>query len=94
MLCAVCWRLSKPNPRCPVPDPVPDKLTDEEAKAIKSLERLARRWPRSLTLFSAAGSLVVIATDTPARSLADTRMTEADVLATIDGIPNDGGDPW
>ena len=70
------------------------ELTDEEAKAIASLQRLGKHWPRSLTLFSAAGQLIVIRTDTQARSLADTRMTEADVLATIDGIPNDGGDPW
>lgn len=69
-------------------------LTTEEVKAIRSLERLARKWPQTLTLFSAAGSLIVIKTDTPSRSLADTRMTEADVLANIYGIPNDGGDPW
>ena len=34
-------------------------LTVEEEKAIASLERLARRWPDSLTLFSWFGSLVM-----------------------------------
>lgn len=68
------------------------ELTEQEAKAVRSLERLASRWPQSLKLFSAAGSLVVL--DAEQTSLADERLSEDDVLATINGIPNDGGDPW
>jgi hypothetical protein len=66
--------------------------TAEEQKAIDSLGRLAKRWPKSLTLFSAAGSLVIVRTDRVRE--ADSRMAEDDVLAHIYGIPNDGGDPW
>lgn len=67
-------------------------LTDEEARAIASLQRLARRWPKSLTLFSWSGSLVVF------HSADMGAVTDRDrgndlILADIDGIPNDGGDP-
>lgn len=51
-------------------------LTASEAKAVASLQRLAHRWPKSLTLASMCGSLVVVHTD-------DER---------FDGIPNTGGD--
>ena len=34
--------------------------TDEERRAINTLKRLARRWPDSLYLYSAAGSLCVM----------------------------------
>jgi hypothetical protein len=67
-----------------------DELTDEERRAIASLERLARQWPPSLTLFSWSGTLCVV------RSEAD--IVEADdpgdaVITTIEGIPNGGGAP-
>jgi hypothetical protein len=42
-------------PEPPTPEDIP--LTDEERKAIASLERLAKRWPQSLKLFSRSGSL-------------------------------------
>jgi hypothetical protein len=64
-----------------------EDLTDEEARAIRSLERLAKKWPQSLQLFGAAGSLLV-------RRLPEggngggNRFT----VATILGIPADGGD--
>lgn len=67
-------------------------LTDGEAKAIRSLERLAKRWPDSLMLFSANGSLKVVRTGWSQH--ADERMTDEHVLADVTGIPNDGGDPW
>lgn len=63
-------------------------LTEEERKAIAALERLARRWPQSLKLFSWSGSLCVIRSDA---SLLDD--PDAAVIAHIEGIPNDGGDP-
>jgi hypothetical protein len=66
-----------------------DPLTGEERNAIAALERLAKRWPQSLTLFSAASSLVVIRTGT---SLLDSPYDDV-VITMIDGIPNDGGDP-
>lgn len=67
----------------------PECFTDAEVVAIRSLSRLAKRWPRSLKLFSAAGSLHVIKTadDDPDSRLSYSRSVP------ISGIPNDGGDP-
>ncbi len=59
-------------------------MTAEEAKAIQSLQRLAKRWPQSIRLFSCSGTLVV------------TKVNSDDVqtlIAIVDNIPNDGGDP-
>lgn len=64
------------------PDPI--TITPEEAAAIRSLNRLAKKWPESLRLFSWSGSLNV------------TKRNSNDIDALIDhisGIPNDGGDP-
>jgi len=63
--------------------------TPEEAKAIRGLEKLAKEWPKSLMLISAAGSLVVVLT---ADHCEDERIIE-DRAVDIHGIPNDGGDP-
>ena len=59
-------------------------ITTEEAKAIQSLRRLAKKWPKSLQLFSWSGSLHVIK-----RNSNDIDAS----IAHIEGIPNDGGDP-
>jgi hypothetical protein len=63
-------------------------LSDEERRAIAALERLAKRWPRSLKLFSWSGTLCVMRADD---SLLDD--PSAAIITTIEGIPNDGGDP-
>jgi hypothetical protein len=70
-----------------------DSLTVDEAKAIRDLRRLARRWPRSLTLASMGGSLVVFHTgdDRWGASLPGER-AEAILAENFIGIPNDGGD--
>lgn len=60
-------------------------LTPDEARAIRSLERLAKTWPQTLKLFSWSGSLVVMDADMEPGTAAS--------LADIQGIPNDGGDP-
>lgn len=69
-----------------------DELTPEEEKAIASLQRLADRWPRSLTLASMDGSLVVVRTADP-RFLDDGGGLDREeaVVADIRGIPNTGG---
>lgn len=59
-------------------------LTKKEQQAIDELRALAKRWPKTLKLFSWSGSLCVFKTDSDG--------CEADVAA-ISGIPNDGGDP-
>ena len=57
----------------------------EEAKAIASLERLAKKWPSTLKLVSCAGSLRIVKHVEGCDDI--------HVVANIDGIPNDGGDP-
>lgn len=83
------WERAAAN-RAPAPPEI--TVTEEERKAIAALERLAKRWPGSLTLLSYDGGLSVIHTagrdyitdgDGPER--------QERVLAHIDGIPNDGG---
>lgn len=67
--------------------------TPEERRAIASLKRLAKRWPKSLWLFSTSGSLHVMRRG-PDGGHAHKSHGGVDpdyVLATID-IPNDGGD--
>ena len=78
---------------CPTPgacscvepaSPAPGSGDVGEAAAIRSLQRLAKKWPQSLHLFSWSGSLKV------------TKRNSNDIdaaIADIDGIPNDGGDP-
>jgi hypothetical protein len=68
-------------------------LTDEERATIASLQRLAKRWPKSLTLISMEGSLGVIRTADP-RWADETKPSferQDAIIADIDGIPNDGG---
>jgi len=63
------------------------ELNYRERLAVAALQRLARRWPPSLKLFSWSGSLVIFDSDD------DLSDANRGVLATIVGIPNDGGDP-
>ena len=60
------------------------ELSPEEARAIRSLERLAKRWPRSLTIFGNSGSMVIIRTERGDQPW--------EAIANIDGIACDGGD--
>lgn len=55
-------------------------MTKNEELVISLLEKVAQHWPKGLTLFSAAGRLMVI------------RNIDKEILTTIN-IPNDGGDP-
>jgi hypothetical protein len=59
-------------------------VTKKEQKAIKELESLAKRWPKTISLFSWSGSLYVT------KNLPDDRFA---LIESIAGIPNDGGDP-
>lgn len=70
-----------------------DPLTIDEHAAIQALRRLARRWPRSLTLASMGGSLVVFHTGDE-RWGAGLPIERAEAILADDfgGIPNDGGD--
>lgn len=69
------------------------ELTPEEKRAIAGLKRIAKKWPKTLWLFSASGTLCVMRTDDDGER-AHTRGAGVDpdfVVETIQ-IPNDGGD--
>jgi hypothetical protein len=66
-------------------------MTREEVLAIAELKRLAKRWPQSLMLFSASGTLSVMPNNGEDGFKGTGRDSEQ-VITTIHGIPNDGGD--
>lgn len=68
-------------------------LTTEEKAAIRTLERLAKRWPKTLWLYSASGSLHVMRCG-PQGEHVETPMGGSDPTYRITkiNIPNDGGD--
>lgn len=79
-----------------------EELTKEEKSAIASLKRVARKWPNSLWLFSASGSLNVMkkhadgekavhGDNTPLKYGCYAGMDQEYVIDSID-IENDGGD--
>jgi len=74
------------------PDEV--ELTPEEKRAISSLKALAKRWPKSLWLFSASGLLKVIRCGENGEQvmMAGEGADPDYVVTTVHGIPNDGGD--
>lgn len=70
-------------------------LSPEELKAIRALKRLAKKWPRSIYLFAANGTLNVLrklpdggASMTGPQGGADPTA----IVVTIEGIDCDGGD--
>lgn len=71
----------------------PIQPTAREAKAIAELKALAKRWPSSLWLFSASGTLCVMraAPDGSHHERPGGGIDPAYELDTIK-IPNDGGD--
>ena len=69
-----------------------EDLTTEELKAIVKLQKLAKTWPRSLTLASMGGSLVVVKTGDPRFDAENTVERNEATIDYIDGIPNTGGD--
>lgn len=70
------------------------ELTKEEQNAIHSLERLAKRWPKTLWLFSASGTLEVykLRGEGEQVHVSNGSVDPNYCVTTIHGIPNDGGD--
>ncbi len=68
-------------------------MTDKEKRAVNSLIELSYKWPKSLWLFSANGSLYVMRNKKDgSRAFTPTGGVDQNyIVATID-IPNDGGD--
>lgn len=67
-------------------------VTPEEESAIKSLKRLARKWPKTLRLVSMGGQLHVVHTNDERMQSEDSIERGEAVIEDIHGIPNDGGD--
>lgn len=69
-------------------------LTLEETKAIKSLQRLAKKWPKSLWLYSASGTLNVMKTNKKGEHavVENGSIDPYYLVGHIQGISNDGGD--
>jgi hypothetical protein len=63
------------------------ELTAEEERAIRSLERLAKKWPPSLMLFGVSGSLLVRRVPGDGKG-GGKRYTVTEII----GIQCDGGD--
>lgn len=74
---------------------ISDDLTSDERKAVSTLKRLAKRWPKSLWLFSASGDLHVMKCGPDGERVRNPHIPDAvdpdHVVETIK-IPNDGGD--
>lgn len=69
-----------------------DDVTAQEKAAIVALERLAKKWPRTLTLASMGGSLIVVhSNDERFDTDLPVNRAEAVLFTTLD-IPNTGGD--
>jgi hypothetical protein len=70
-----------------------DELTKEEKKAIASLHRIAKKWPKSLWLYSHSGTLSVMRYREDGKTVetASGAFDQDMIVDTID-IPNDGGD--
>lgn len=73
-------------------EPFPE-LTQEERRAISALKRLAKKWPRTLWLFSASGTLNVMRTgEDGGHVILATEGIDPDYSITTIDIPNSGGD--
>lgn len=63
-----------------------NELTATERKAVERLRKLAKDWPKTLALFSNAGSLEVHRND------GAEPYTDNTYIEDVYGIQNDGGD--
>ena len=70
----------------------PELMTPEEMRSVRALARVASRWPRSITLASMGGALVVVHTNDDAFQDGEGPERSERVLAHITGVPNTGGD--
>lgn len=69
------------------------ELTKEEKNAINTLHRLAKRWPDSLWLYSASGSLCVMKRDSNGdQVMTDIGGVDPEYQVDTINIDNDGGD--
>lgn len=69
------------------------KPTKQEAQAINALKRIAEKWPSTLWLFSASGTLCVMRRNTNGgQAMKNNGGVDSDYILDQIDIPNDGGD--
>ena len=69
------------------------ELTEAEKKAIKTLNRLAKTWPKSLWLFSGGGTLCVMRyKDDGTVAIIPSGGIDGDYVVAAIEIANSGGD--
>ncbi len=68
------------------------ELTKEERNAINTLKRLEKRWPESLWLFSASGTLHVMKAGESCGQVHNAGGIDPNYCITTINIQNDGGD--
>lgn len=69
------------------------ELTKEEKLAIEALKRVAKRWPDTLWLFSASGTLTVMRCgDNGEHMYSPNQSVDQEYVVDTIGIDNDGGD--
>ena len=68
-------------------------LAHEEKRAIAALKRVAKKWPGSLWLYSASGTLNVMKKkEDGERAITSIGGVNSDYIVTSIDISNDGGD--
>ncbi len=69
-------------------------MTKKELNAVRTLQRLVKRWPESLWIFAAGSDLTVMRYgDDGRRMMTESGGVDPDyIVQSIDGIPCDGGD--
>lgn len=69
------------------------KPTKDEKRAISALKKVAAKWPKSLWLFSASGSLCVMRSGPNGDQIVNSGggIDQAYLIVSVN-IPNDGGD--
>lgn len=70
-----------------------EELSKEEKRAINALERIAKKWPKSLWLYSGSGSLCVMKkAEGNNRAMNENGGVCQEHIITTIKIENDGGD--
>lgn len=67
-------------------------LSNDERRAIASLKRLAKRWPKTLWLFTNGDISILKCDEDGGRAHVGESIDQSYVVATIVGILSDGGD--
>jgi len=69
------------------------EVTKDEQRVINTLDRLSKRWPKSLWLFSANGTLCIMKKNEHGEQAETAHgCVDPEYLVTTIAIENDGGD--